>query len=831
MLCYSYQSKGPATAPVKPALLRKNLFFFFTRPASALLVLALLLLSCDKAEGGTFYVDSENGSDSYDGRAATYEGGNSGPWKTISKVNRQDFLPGDSILFKRGGTWTDGPLEPRNGGNPGGVITITDSIRGQPISFQLVDPQNHNCIYFGAYGDSPQKPRINCRGGKGIVLLHNYIIVEGLHIDNGGNNMLWLGRENGNSWIIIDSVDVTHCSANAVRSSYGGGNIWLKDLYVYDYNVNGILLNGSPNNKLRSVLVEGCWVENPEVLELEDAITCHRDSEENDLAGNIIIRNNTTLRAGEDGIDITSGSNILVEGNVLKYSQAGGIYVNFDWVNDVEVRGNFLYSNSISQGYGDLTIRAPRVRAVNNIIAGAGHHSVLIGNTSQTEFWNNVLAPRNRTGNLIWLREGISNLDVKNNIFDLSESDQDISGDITANIVFDHNCYYGRSPEQEIYDGLSFQALRNERPEFEPNGMWADPKFAHPEKSEPEHFKISRFSSCINAGANLPVALDHWKTARPQNGKPDLGAHEVIISRPQNNGSISGRAWHDQNGNCARDANEPGIPKLIINLYGPDGKFYEMAYSSSDGNFRFDGLPPGPYRLAAAPSNFNPGNPLEYMAPGCSNTKAVSGRNLSLEADASASNADLGFRPTDGPAVEMAEFQLEEGQDKVELRWSTSREKDIDYFEIERSDNGREFFIKGQVKSKEAPEGQNRSYRFIDEEPPGRLTYYRLKQVSRNGSFSYSDWKLANGGDKPKGIIQLSPNPVTAILTLSLKEGATADKLWMINQKGKEVFEKRIRDAKDLSLNLSALPSGAYYLIVRSDKESNILTAYPVVKQ
>ena len=30
------------------------------------------------------------------------------------------------------------------------------------------------------------------------------------------------GQENGNSWIIIDSVDVTNCSANAVRSSYGG---------------------------------------------------------------------------------------------------------------------------------------------------------------------------------------------------------------------------------------------------------------------------------------------------------------------------------------------------------------------------------------------------------------------------------------------------------------------------------------------------------------------------------------------------------------------------------------------------------------------------------
>lgn len=810
--------------------LEKLLFFTTELLGIILLVLMLSAASCNKASGGTYYVDSRNGSDSFDGRAPTHKNGNSGPWKTISRVNEENFLPGDSILFKRGGVWTDGPLEPRNGGIPGGIITIRDSIIGQPISFQLVDPQNHNCIYFGAYGDSPEKPLFNCRGGEGIVLLHNYIIVEDIHIENGGNNMLWLGRENGNSWIIIDSVDVTNCSGNAVRSSYGGGNIWLKALYVYNYGVNGILLNGSRNNKLRGVLVEDCWVENPEVLELEDAITCHRDSEENDLSGNIIIRNNTSIRAGEDGIDITTGSNILLEGNTLMYSHAGGIYVNYDWVNTVEVRGNFLYSNSISQGYGDLTIRSPRVRAVNNIIAGAGHHSVLIGNTTECQLWNNVIAPRGRSGNFIWLREGISGLEFKNNIFDFSGASQEIEGELTPNIVFDNNCYYGASPEQELFNNLTFQAMRTQNPLLEPHGIWANPQFLNPAKAEPGHFRTSRSSPCRDAGTPLSVSKDIWGTVRPQNGRIDLGAHEAITQKPQtqNDTRISGRAWHDPDGNCIRDAGEPGIARLMIELLDETGKFLAMEYSGTDGSYRFDGLPPGDYTLRAAPYNFYPGQPLEGMAAVCGQDGAF--RRLALKAGAPATGQDLGFTARNAPAAELAGFTIEEGPNKARLHWSTSEERELSHFEVERSDDGREFFLKGHAKALGADGGQARNYYFTDEKPPAELTYYRLKIVRKDGSFSYSELRLANLANA-KGTISISPSPFSNTLTLSLEQGATADMVRIIGLDGREVFKRNIKDARDLSLGLSALPRGSYYLVVRQDKESNVERAFPVVKE
>ncbi|MCB0597261.1 MAG: right-handed parallel beta-helix repeat-containing protein [Phaeodactylibacter sp.] len=509
----------------------------------------------------TYYVDSQGGNDGYDGLAPAHQGGTAGPWKSLSKVNfTTTFSPGDSILFKRGGTWFDGPLEPVNGGEPGGVITITETVLGQPFSFQLVNPDNNNCIYFGAYGVGA-KPVIDCQGGRGIILWHNYIIVEDLHLDNGDNNVLWLARAGGNYWCTIRNVDVTNSAANAVRSSYGGGNLWLKGLYVYNYGVNGILLNGSENNKLKGVLVEDCWVENPQTLELEDAITCHQDEFGNDLEGDIIIRNNTILRSGEDGIDVTSGHNILLEGNDIRHSYAGGIYVVKPWVHTIEIRGNFIFSNSISQGVGDLTIKVPNVWAVNNIIAGTGHHCLHLGNTDNTKIWNNVIAPEGRTGNLIWLLDSIGQLEFKNNIFDFSGTGQDISGDITPNITFDYNCYYGVSPSQDIFGGNSFEEERSANPLVEPNGFWADPQFDGPGRSEADHFKLPGSSPCIDQGATVPLSVDFWGVPRPQGVRPDIGVYEhgtTDCNPDPNIASFPGSACDD------------GDPTTINDIYSSD---------------------------------------------------------------------------------------------------------------------------------------------------------------------------------------------------------------------------------------------------------------------
>lgn len=74
----------------------------------------------------TYYV-STTGSDSNPGTQSQ-------PWRTISKVNSQHFLPGDYILFRKGDVWREQLIVPSSGA------------QGKPIT-------------FGAYGNG-NKPKI-----------------------------------------------------------------------------------------------------------------------------------------------------------------------------------------------------------------------------------------------------------------------------------------------------------------------------------------------------------------------------------------------------------------------------------------------------------------------------------------------------------------------------------------------------------------------------------------------------------------------------------------------------------------------------------------------
>ncbi len=66
------------------------------------------------ASATTYYVSSSSGNDANGGTSSLTA------WQTIAKVNSQTFLPGDSILFRRGDIWNESLVPPSSGaaGNP-----------------------------------------------------------------------------------------------------------------------------------------------------------------------------------------------------------------------------------------------------------------------------------------------------------------------------------------------------------------------------------------------------------------------------------------------------------------------------------------------------------------------------------------------------------------------------------------------------------------------------------------------------------------------------------------------------------------------------------------
>jgi len=69
------------------------------------------------ASATTYYVSSSTGNDANGGTSS------GAAWQTVAKVNGQTFLPGDSILFKRGDVWNES-LAPASSGSSGNPITF-----------------------------------------------------------------------------------------------------------------------------------------------------------------------------------------------------------------------------------------------------------------------------------------------------------------------------------------------------------------------------------------------------------------------------------------------------------------------------------------------------------------------------------------------------------------------------------------------------------------------------------------------------------------------------------------------------------------------------------
>jgi hypothetical protein len=77
-------------------------------------MILLMLGLAGVASGTTYYVSSSLGNDANSGTASAT------PWQTLAHVNAQTFLPGDSILLRRGDVWNESLVPPSSGasGNP-----------------------------------------------------------------------------------------------------------------------------------------------------------------------------------------------------------------------------------------------------------------------------------------------------------------------------------------------------------------------------------------------------------------------------------------------------------------------------------------------------------------------------------------------------------------------------------------------------------------------------------------------------------------------------------------------------------------------------------------
>jgi hypothetical protein len=87
--------------------------------------------------------------------------------------------------------------------------------------------------------------------------------------------------------------------------------------------------------------------------------------------------------------------------------------------------------------------------------------------------------------------------------------------------------------------------------------------------------------------------------------------------------------------------------------------------------------------------------------------------------------------------IELISFNAHAQENSALITWETVWEKENDYFEVEKSIDGKNFFSIGKLSGR-GTSNQKTIYKLLDNEPSKGINYYRLKQVDFDGKTNYS---------------------------------------------------------------------------------------------
>ncbi len=116
--------------------------------------------------------------------------------------------------------------------------------------------------------------------------------------------------------------------------------------------------------------------------------------------------------------------------------------------------------------------------------------------------------------------------------------------------------------------------------------------------------------------------------------------------------------------------------------------------------------------------------------------------------------------------IDVKEFAAWKKSTSNLLTWTSALEIKNGFFEMERSENGRDFVKIGRVNLN-VHETSNRKYQFEDAAAPARC-YYRLKFVPVHGASSYSKSILVVRSNQQSMLLTFQ-NPVSNLLTFNLE--------------------------------------------------------------
>ncbi len=165
--------------------------------------------------------------------------------------------------------------------------------------------------------------------------------------------------------------------------------------------------------------------------------------------------------------------------------------------------------------------------------------------------------------------------------------------------------------------------------------------------------------------------------------------------------------------------------------------------------------------------------------------------------------------------IELINFDATKSAGQVIVNWNTASEESSDYFNIQRSSDGINWYTIGKVTAS----GNTNSiveYSFLDKTPLSTISYYRLESVDLNGRIQYSDMEKIESSSNSE--ISVIPNPNNGNFNITISSSETSVSLSLSNYIGQVVHQstEEIKGIFKKDFNFAGLAKGVYFLTVKT---------------
>jgi hypothetical protein len=153
------------------------------------------------------------------------------------------------------------------------------------------------------------------------------------------------------------------------------------------------------------------------------------------------------------------------------------------------------------------------------------------------------------------------------------------------------------------------------------------------------------------------------------------------------------------------------------------------------------------------------------------------------------------------------------------IKWSTASEMNTKSFTVEHSEDGLKFVSLYHVLAAGNSNTVKR-YEWIHTTPKQGMNYYRIKQIDRDGAYSYSQIIPIRFGGKP-GNPEIYPNPVRDELMVNLpSSGLQPMQYRVVNSLGQVVMEGNVGTGiNPIRIRTAKLSNGYYWLVLVTENE------------